>query len=64
MSYKQIEALRKVRATDFSRLEYRGYVIRRNDLSGQFVVDKDGRPVCYPLCWGDARQQIDAMLDG
>lgn len=64
MSYKQAEALRKLRETDFSRVAYRGYLIRRNDLSGLFWVEKDGQAICYPFCWDDALQQIDTLLDG
>jgi hypothetical protein len=60
---RETAALRKVRETDFSRVAYRGYLIRRNDLTGLMWVEKDGQPICYPFCWDDARKQIDSLLD-
>jgi hypothetical protein len=63
MMYQDTPKFRRARTDDGAALiAYRGYLIRRNPISGLIWVEKDGQPICYPFSFDHARQEIDALL--
>jgi hypothetical protein len=59
-------ALAALQTVDFSRMAYRGYLVRRNALTGDMWIEKDGQMihrVPSTQSWNYARQTIDALID-
>jgi hypothetical protein len=59
------DALKAIRELNFGEMAYRGYLVKRNALSGEMWIERDGvliHRVPLTKSWDYARQTIDGLL--